>query len=300
MALPININELINGKTVEWERIEFREGRDPERIIRAICAFANDFNNWSGGYIVIGIAEHEGKPLLPPTGLESNKIDSIQKQLNQICRRILPNYFPIAEPVDYLNKKILILWCPGGNARPYKAPESFTENPRYFYYIRRFSSTVKPNSDEELTYFKISFDVHHLFSQKLTKKISSSKKSSKNELSNNQVNLYKIKDLEEILLSLVHIAAQEADYVKIYTNQQIDQAQLKRILKVLSECNIPQSRSKILSMFGKANNTRNYQNYILLLMSNGLLEMTILNKPKSPNQKYRTTDNGKRLLEILK
>jgi len=24
MALPINIEELLNGKTVEWERIEFR------------------------------------------------------------------------------------------------------------------------------------------------------------------------------------------------------------------------------------------------------------------------------------
>ena len=26
MALPININELIHGSTVEWERIEFSEG----------------------------------------------------------------------------------------------------------------------------------------------------------------------------------------------------------------------------------------------------------------------------------
>lgn len=26
MPLPININELIHGSTVEWERIEFKEG----------------------------------------------------------------------------------------------------------------------------------------------------------------------------------------------------------------------------------------------------------------------------------
>jgi ATP-dependent DNA helicase RecG len=45
MPLPINIEELINGRTVEWERIEFREGWNPERAIRTICAFANDFNN---------------------------------------------------------------------------------------------------------------------------------------------------------------------------------------------------------------------------------------------------------------
>jgi hypothetical protein len=30
MALPINIHELIHGSTVEWERIEFKEGWNPE------------------------------------------------------------------------------------------------------------------------------------------------------------------------------------------------------------------------------------------------------------------------------
>jgi len=57
MALPININQLISGKTVEWERIEFREGWNPERVLKTICAFANDFNNWGGGYIILGISE---------------------------------------------------------------------------------------------------------------------------------------------------------------------------------------------------------------------------------------------------
>jgi len=26
MALPVNIRDLINGRTVEWERIEFKRG----------------------------------------------------------------------------------------------------------------------------------------------------------------------------------------------------------------------------------------------------------------------------------
>ncbi len=37
----------------------------------------------------------------------------------------------------------------GGSIRPYKCPESFGKNPRYFYYIRRYSSTVKTTTDEE-------------------------------------------------------------------------------------------------------------------------------------------------------
>ena len=149
MALPINIEELINGSTVEWERIEFRKGWNPERTIRTITAFANDFNNWGGGYIILGIEEENGRPILPPAGLEMGEIDNIQKELNNICRKIIPNYFPIVEPVNFQGKKILILWCPGGSVRPYKCPDTLGKNPRYFYYIRRFSSTVKPTIEEE-------------------------------------------------------------------------------------------------------------------------------------------------------
>ncbi len=149
MGLPVNINELINGKTVEWERIEFKKGWNPQNIIKTITAFANDFNNWGGGYIILGIKEKDGKPVLPPIGLNLNQIDKIQKELNNLCRKIIPNYFPIVEPVDFQGKKILVLWCPGGSIRPYKCPDKLGKNSQYFYYIRHGSLTVKPTIDEE-------------------------------------------------------------------------------------------------------------------------------------------------------
>ncbi len=149
MALPINIKELITGKTVETERIEFRKGWDPERTIKSITAFANDFNNWGGGYIIVGIEEKNGLPVLPPCGIKPNTIDTILKELNSLCRRILSNYTPIAEPVDFQKRKILIIWCYGGTLRPYKCPDSLGKNPGYIYFIRKFSSTVKPSIDEE-------------------------------------------------------------------------------------------------------------------------------------------------------
>jgi len=52
MNLPININQLLHGKAVEWERLEFKEGWNPEVILRSICAFANDFHNFGSSYIL--------------------------------------------------------------------------------------------------------------------------------------------------------------------------------------------------------------------------------------------------------
>ena len=45
MSLPININKLLRGKVIEWDRLEFKKGWNPEEVVRTICAFANDINN---------------------------------------------------------------------------------------------------------------------------------------------------------------------------------------------------------------------------------------------------------------
>jgi ATP-dependent DNA helicase RecG len=50
MALPINIDDLINCRTVESERIEFKAGWNPLEIVHTLCAFANDINIVSRRY----------------------------------------------------------------------------------------------------------------------------------------------------------------------------------------------------------------------------------------------------------
>jgi len=101
MSLPINIDELLNGQTVEWERLKFKEGWNPEDVLHSLCAFANDMNKWGGGYLVLGIAETNGKPILPPRGLQQNQIDAIQKKLLELCHHLTPAYFPIAQPLVF-------------------------------------------------------------------------------------------------------------------------------------------------------------------------------------------------------
>lgn len=85
MALPINIELLIKQRIVENSRIDYKKSWNPEDIIHSICAFANDIDNWGGGYIVVGIEEINGMPKFPISGLEKNSIDNINKELLQYC-----------------------------------------------------------------------------------------------------------------------------------------------------------------------------------------------------------------------
>lgn len=149
MALPINIHELIHGSTVEWERIEFKEGWNPEIILHTICAFANDVNNWGGGYLIIGITEENGRAVLPPKGLDVGELDNIQKKLHELCHKIVPAYIPVVAPYKIEGKHILVVWVPGGETRPYKAARSLAKGAEKLYYIRRMSSTTKANEQEE-------------------------------------------------------------------------------------------------------------------------------------------------------
>ena len=55
MALAININDLLNKQKIESNRIEFKKGWNPASIYHSVCAFANDFDDLGGGYIVVGV-----------------------------------------------------------------------------------------------------------------------------------------------------------------------------------------------------------------------------------------------------
>ena len=149
--LPINLEELLRQNIVEGERIEYKKGWNPDPIIRTICAFANDFENLGGGYIVIGQdCDDAGRPIFPPVGLPDNLLDKIQQELLSYCYLIQPNYFPIISIEKYQDRNLIILWIPGGQNRPYKAPKAVTATHKSnHYYIRRYSSTVEAKDEYE-------------------------------------------------------------------------------------------------------------------------------------------------------
>jgi len=101
-----------------------KESWNPRDIIHTICAFANDYDNVNGGYIVIGVAANDGIPILPPKGVEKGQVDSIQQEIFQYCNRIEPRYIPTIEVVNYPDDDthLIYLKCSAGDAGPYQAP----------------------------------------------------------------------------------------------------------------------------------------------------------------------------------
>ena len=121
MAFPKNVEDLIKCRVIESDRVEFKSDWDPTPIIHSICAFANDIDNVGGGYIVIGVEEKNGSPVIPIKGIEQERIDGILKELIGLCHFIVPLYNPIVEPVMFQGKYVIVIWAAGGYGRPYKA-----------------------------------------------------------------------------------------------------------------------------------------------------------------------------------
>ncbi|MGA9212018.1 RNA-binding domain-containing protein [Kaistella sp.] len=142
MSLPINIHTLVHGDAIEWERLEFKRGWNPEEVAHTICAFANDINNWGGGYIIVGIDEQDGSPILPPFGLPQNRLDRIQGEIVNLANQLQPHYFPIVQPYLFQDKHILILWCPAGDNRPYTALSTQGKGAQRYSYVRHGSRSV--------------------------------------------------------------------------------------------------------------------------------------------------------------
>lgn len=153
--IPLQLDVLLSGRVVEQNRVEYKEGWNPNDIIHTICAFANDLHNMNGGYIVIGVKANDGIPDLSSKGLPQEKLDLIQQEIFQYCNQIMPRYIPRIEVVNYKNSGVyfIYLWCPAGDSGPYQAPkEVYSSNKvldkRLFYWIRPSALTTTARQDE--------------------------------------------------------------------------------------------------------------------------------------------------------
>ena len=108
--LLINVKDLLE---VETQRVEFKRQWHSKndsglrgtywQVVHTICAFANDFYNDNGGYIIIGVEERENwedttdhrQIILPPFGVPAKDLDRIEKDIKGAClANIRPEYSP--------------------------------------------------------------------------------------------------------------------------------------------------------------------------------------------------------------
>jgi ATP-dependent DNA helicase RecG len=143
-GLPVNLDDLIHQRTIEGNRVEFKATWNrpiSAAIVRSVCAFANDLLNLNGGYIVIG-------PSLPPRGLDELDLDLVQNEIRGDCYRIKPDYQPVLFPVEFQGKTLIVIWAPGGDNRPYQAPDDLLQKgSQLHYYIRQGPRTVEARGE---------------------------------------------------------------------------------------------------------------------------------------------------------
>ena len=151
VALPVNIDNLLRRRTIESERVEYKAGWNPQSVLRTLGAFANDFHNLGGGYVVLGVEELNGRPVLPPKGLDPDSIERMQKELLNLGNSaIQPPYHPLTAIHEIDGRTIIVLYAPGGETRPYRTRVSLSAGSReWAYYIRKHSSTVRARGEDE-------------------------------------------------------------------------------------------------------------------------------------------------------
>ena len=144
--LPISIDDLLGGRSIESVRVEFKASWKAEttgfQVLKTICAFANDHQNLNGGYIVIGVAESDGRAERPAVGLSNADFEASQRWIRGRCKAMQPSYTPVFSPEALDGREVLVVWVPPSDERPHRAPDGPDAGKRWKYWIRVGSETV--------------------------------------------------------------------------------------------------------------------------------------------------------------
>ena len=123
----------------ESERVEWKENvADIEDIIKTSVAFANDFSNLGGGYIICGAKEtkdEHGFQKLVEIGLTSDRLKEIEgKVLNDLRGKVFPPIIPLTEEIPVTEeRRILAFIIPSSkDAHSYRASGKDSST----YYVR--------------------------------------------------------------------------------------------------------------------------------------------------------------------
>lgn len=320
MALPINIEDLLNKRKVESNRIEFKKGWNPDKIYHTICAFATDIDNTGGGYILVGVEQDDnGLAKRPVTGLPLETIDDILKDMVGYDAKISSSnlrsisYNTKVSPEEIDGKTILAIWVPTGPNRPYCVAESV---------VAKNKSPLKPTiqkslrengsgkasieTDDDRTYFLMTIpcredmvEVNRVSSEEVPhQELDELLLQILGQTSvkvQNAVYQCSVSNKSELLQILRQLSVKVWDKSKKTINKallcqyaiemieylKINPATIKEIMGFINHPDITEFRRKILNP----------------LIDLGYVAMTNPDKPKSSKQKYKLTNYGASLFE---
>lgn len=150
MALAININDLLNKQKIESNCIEFKKGWNPGSIYHSICAFANDFDDLGGGYIIVGVDTDDktGMAIRPVEGVPLEKIDGILQEMVTCNNKMAPYDLPRTSVEEVDGKQVIVIWYPAGSYRPYSIPVNVTaKGSKEYFYIRSGTSSIEARGE---------------------------------------------------------------------------------------------------------------------------------------------------------
>ncbi len=141
----INLAELAQR---ESERVEWKENvADITDLVKTIVAFANDYSNLGGGYVVCGAKEGKdpyGFQQIAYQGLSANRIREITGKVLSDCREkadpeIVPRVDEIPVPDDASTRILVFVINATNYAHSYRANQKDAST----YYIRSGSNTIE-------------------------------------------------------------------------------------------------------------------------------------------------------------
>ena len=142
----------------ESERVEWKENvADIEDVVKTAVAFANDYSNLGGGYIVCGAAETTdefGFQKVELKGLTSSRLKEIEGKVLALLReRVSPPIVPIIEeiPVSDENRVIVFVIVASEKAHSFRSARTNET----VYYIRTGRQTREARNGLMMDLFRM-------------------------------------------------------------------------------------------------------------------------------------------------
>ena len=273
LGLPIDINDLLRGHSVEWERLEFKAAWNPERVLHTIRMTRDALGYIERNYLKEIVIKH-------PDRAEADRIWNFPYAAVEeaVVNAVYHRSYEIREPIEVrINPdEFLVLSYPGPDRSIQikdlsagKAVSRRYRNRRIGEFLKELELTegrstgipkilraVEQNgsprpdfeTDEDRSYFLIRFPAHP----------------------------------------------------DVSTPVERDTPEVTPEVRIAAAVRGEMTRKQLQAALGLKDDEHFRKFYLLPALDAGLLEMTIPDKPTSRKQKYRVTDKGKEFIQDLK